>query len=68
MGPQNGISRRHMLGMAAAVGGLAMSGGIRRVLAQPTGGVECAPGGGQFHAAVLTGCWAWRSSYCAGLR
>jgi len=25
-------------------------------------------GGGQFQAAVLTGCWACRSSYCAGLR
>ena len=32
------------------------------------GVVECAPEGGQFQAAVLTGCWAWRSSYCAGLR
>jgi CheY-like chemotaxis protein len=32
------------------------------------GEVECAPDGGQFQAAVLTGCWAWRSSYCAGLR
>jgi hypothetical protein len=30
--------------------------------------VECALDGGQFQAAVLTGCWAWRSSYCAGLR
>jgi len=30
--------------------------------------VECAPDGGQFQAAFLTGCWAWRSSYCAGLR
>jgi hypothetical protein len=30
--------------------------------------LECAPDGGQFQAAVLTGCWAWRSSYCAGLR
>src|SRR5213076_2995005 len=27
--------------------------------------VECALDGGQFQAAVLTGCWAWRSSYCA---
>ena len=38
MRPQNGISRRHMLGMTAAVGGLAMSGRVHRVLAQPTGG------------------------------
>jgi hypothetical protein len=30
--------------------------------------MECALNGGQFQAAVLTGCWAWRSSYCAGLR
>jgi len=30
-------------------------------------GLECVLDGGQFHAAVLTGCWAWRSSYCAGL-
>jgi putative ABC transport system substrate-binding protein len=30
--------------------------------------VECAPEGGQFQAAFLTDCWAWRSSYCAGLR
>ena len=30
--------------------------------------LECAPDGGQFQAAFLTGCWAWRSSYCAGLR
>src|SRR6266481_7937289 len=29
--------------------------------------VECALDSGQFQAAVLTGCWAWRSSYCAGL-
>jgi hypothetical protein len=29
---------------------------------------ECALDSGQFQAAVLTGCWAWRSSYCAGLR
>ena len=38
MRSQNGISRRHMLGMAAAVGGLAMSGGVRRVWAQAAGG------------------------------
>ena len=31
-------------------------------------GMECALDGGQFQAAVLTGCWACRSSYCAGLR
>ena len=30
--------------------------------------LECAPDGGQFQAAVLTGCRAWRSSYCTGLR
>jgi len=30
--------------------------------------MECALDSGQFQAAVLTGCWAWRSSYCAGLR
>ena len=30
--------------------------------------LECAPDGGQLQAAVLTGCRAWRSSYCAGLR
>jgi putative tryptophan/tyrosine transport system substrate-binding protein len=30
-------------------------------------GLECALDGGQFQAAVLTGCWACRSSYCAGL-
>src|SRR5271166_378781 len=29
--------------------------------------LECALDGGQFQAAVLTGCWAWQSSYCAGL-
>src|SRR5262245_23791900 len=33
-----------------------------------TGLLECAPDGGQFQAAILTGCWACRSSYCAGLR
>src|SRR5436189_5466009 len=27
--------------------------------------LECALDSGQFQAAVLTGCWAWRSSYCA---
>jgi hypothetical protein len=30
--------------------------------------LECALDGGQFQAAFLTGCWACRSSYCAGLR
>jgi|SRR4029453_2705610 hypothetical protein len=30
--------------------------------------LECALDSGQFQAAVLRGCWAWRSSYCAGLR
>jgi protocatechuate 3,4-dioxygenase beta subunit len=34
MNAQNGISRRHVLGMAVVVGGLALSGGIRAVLAQ----------------------------------
>src|SRR5215475_1272422 len=34
MRAHNGISRRHLLGMAVAVGGLAMSGGVRSVLAQ----------------------------------
>jgi hypothetical protein len=29
--------------------------------------LECAPRGGQFQAAVLTGCRVWRSSNCAGL-
>ena len=29
--------------------------------------LECALNGGQFQAAVLTGCRAYRSSYCAGL-
>src|SRR5258708_1349202 len=30
--------------------------------------MECALDSGQFQAAFLTGCWACRSSYCAGLR
>jgi magnesium-transporting ATPase (P-type) len=30
--------------------------------------LECALAGGQFQAAVLTGCWACRSSYCTGLK
>ena len=34
MSAHNGVSRRHLLGMAVAVGGLAMSGGVRSVLAQ----------------------------------
>ena len=34
MRAHQGISRRHVLGMAAAVGGLAISGGVREVLAQ----------------------------------
>ena len=34
MSAHNGISRRHVLGMAVAVGGLAMSGGVSTVLAQ----------------------------------
>jgi protocatechuate 3,4-dioxygenase, beta subunit len=34
MSAHNGMSRRHLLGMAVAVGGLAMSGGVRSVLAQ----------------------------------
>ena len=28
--------------------------------------MECVPGAGQDHAAVLTLCWAWWSSNCAG--
>jgi protocatechuate 3,4-dioxygenase, beta subunit len=34
MSTHNAMSRRHLLGMAVAVGGLAMSGGVRSVLAQ----------------------------------
>jgi hypothetical protein len=30
--------------------------------------LECAPDGGPFQAADLTGLWAWRSSYRAGFR
>jgi hypothetical protein len=40
----------------------------RYLLIFPGNVVECALDSGQFQAAVLTGCWAWRSSYCAGLR
>jgi len=40
MRAQNGISRRHVLGMAVAVGSLAMSGGIRGVLAQTAKKIE----------------------------
>jgi gluconolactonase len=40
MRAQNGISRRHVLGMAAAVGGLAMTGGVRGVLAQAAKRIE----------------------------
>jgi hypothetical protein len=34
MSAHTGMARRHMLGLAVAVGGLAMSGGVRSVLAQ----------------------------------
>src|SRR6266705_1220680 len=34
MSAHNGMSRRHLLGMAVAVGGLAMAGGVSAVLAQ----------------------------------
>jgi gluconolactonase len=40
MRAQNGISRRHVLGMAVAVGSLAMSGGIRGVVAQTAKKIE----------------------------
>jgi gluconolactonase len=40
MHAQHGISRRHVLGMAAAVGGLAMTGGGRSVLAQAAKRIE----------------------------
>ena len=45
MWAQNGISRRHVLGMAVTVGGLAIAGGIRGVGAQVTKRIEqFAPG------------------------
>ena len=34
MSAHNGMSRRHLLGMAVTIGSLAMSGGVRSVLAQ----------------------------------
>ena len=40
MQAQNGISRRHVLGMAMAVGSLAMAGGVRGVLAQAAKRIE----------------------------
>ena len=40
MWAQNGISRRHVLGMAVTVGGLAIAGGIRGVGAQVTKQIE----------------------------
>src|SRR5438552_3068607 len=40
MRAQNGISRRHVLGMAVTVGGLAMAGGIRGLGAQATKRIE----------------------------
>src|SRR5262249_4140835 len=42
--------------------------GVCRLWVRVGPSVECALDSGQFQAAVLTGCWAWRSSYCAGLR
>src|SRR5215510_10745525 len=45
MSAQNGISRRHVLGMAVAIGGLAMAGGVSRVLSQSPKRIESfAPG------------------------
>jgi gluconolactonase len=40
MRAQNGISRRHVLGMAVTVGGLAIAGGIRGIEAQATKRIE----------------------------
>jgi hypothetical protein len=37
MQAHQGISRRHVLGLAVAVGGLAMARGVRHVWAQATG-------------------------------
>ena len=53
---------QHVLGAA----GLALIVTTSVVWAQEA--LECALDSGQFQAAVLTGYWAWRSSYCAGLR
>jgi hypothetical protein len=38
MHAHHGLSRRHLLGLTVAVGGLAMACGIRHVCAQATGG------------------------------
>src|SRR5215475_11325149 len=38
MSPHPGLSRRHLLGLTVAVGGLAMARGVRHVWAQATGG------------------------------
>jgi hypothetical protein len=40
MHTQNGISRRQVLGMAVAVGSLAVAGGLRRVAAQAAKQIE----------------------------
>jgi hypothetical protein len=40
MNAQRGLSRRHVLGMAVAIGGLAMSGGVSRVVSQSSKRIE----------------------------
>jgi gluconolactonase len=40
MSAQDGISRRHMLGMVIAIGGLAMAGGVERAMAQGAKRIE----------------------------
>jgi hypothetical protein len=40
MSAQNGISRRHVFGMAVAIGGLAMSSGVTRVFSQSSKRIE----------------------------
>src|SRR5215510_13813437 len=40
MSAQNGISRRHVLGMAVAIGGFAMSSGVTRVFSQSSKRIE----------------------------
>jgi hypothetical protein len=54
------------LGDVGSISGLPPKAAVQRTLVD--GSMECALDSGQFQAAVLTGCWAWRSSYCAGLR